>query len=198
MPKGRYTIGARGTHGCSGYPVVGDTGKVHGCHKTRAQARAQQAAIYASESSNKANYEYYSEDSAIRKNCCPETDVQKAQGPCWDGYEQRGMKEKDGKMVPNCVPKDTNKSSDNEDQSGESHDKKKKKKVTKSNFAIVENHPKCEGIALVETDGTTVLCYPDRASAEAALADMTSQEADASVRPDMNGKFWEGSFAPIR
>ena len=28
MPKGRYTVGARGTHGCSGYPVVGDTGFV--------------------------------------------------------------------------------------------------------------------------------------------------------------------------
>jgi hypothetical protein len=24
--------------------------------------------------------------------------------PCWDGYTQRGMKDKDGKMVPNCVP----------------------------------------------------------------------------------------------
>lgn len=23
---------------------------------------------------------------------------------CWQGYEQRGMKEKDGRMVPNCVP----------------------------------------------------------------------------------------------
>ena len=23
--------------------------------------------------------------------------------PCWDGYEQRGMKDKDGKQVPNCV-----------------------------------------------------------------------------------------------
>ena len=27
-----------------------------------------------------------------------------AQGPCWDGYEQRGMKKKGDKMVPNCVP----------------------------------------------------------------------------------------------
>ena len=26
------------------------------------------------------------------------------QSPCWEGYVQRGMKEKDGKMVPNCVP----------------------------------------------------------------------------------------------
>lgn len=25
--------------------------------------------------------------------------------PCWDGYEMVGMKEKDGKEVPNCVPK---------------------------------------------------------------------------------------------
>ena len=25
--------------------------------------------------------------------------------PCWDGYEQVGMKKKNGKRVPNCVPK---------------------------------------------------------------------------------------------
>jgi hypothetical protein len=25
-------------------------------------------------------------------------------GPCWEGYKQVGMKEKNGKMVPNCVP----------------------------------------------------------------------------------------------
>ena len=24
--------------------------------------------------------------------------------PCWDGYEQIGMKKKNGKKVPNCVP----------------------------------------------------------------------------------------------
>jgi hypothetical protein len=23
---------------------------------------------------------------------------------CWSGYTQRGMKEKNGRMVPNCVP----------------------------------------------------------------------------------------------
>ena len=26
------------------------------------------------------------------------------EGGCWEGYKQVGMKEKDGKMVPNCVP----------------------------------------------------------------------------------------------
>ena len=25
-------------------------------------------------------------------------------GPCWKGYEMVGMKMKDGKEVPNCVP----------------------------------------------------------------------------------------------
>lgn len=27
---------------------------------------------------------------------------------CWDGYKQVGMKEKNGKMVPNCVPLEEN------------------------------------------------------------------------------------------
>ena len=26
--------------------------------------------------------------------------------PCWEGYQQFGMKEKNGKQVPNCVPED--------------------------------------------------------------------------------------------
>jgi hypothetical protein len=29
-----------------------------------------------------------------------------SQGPCWEGYVQVGMKKKNGKKVPNCVPKD--------------------------------------------------------------------------------------------
>lgn len=34
----------------------------------------------------------------------PEHIEASADDPCWDGYVQVGMKEKDGKMVPNCVP----------------------------------------------------------------------------------------------
>jgi len=30
--------------------------------------------------------------------------VKEDQGPCWKGYQQVGMKDKDGKQVPNCVP----------------------------------------------------------------------------------------------
>ncbi len=31
---------------------------------------------------------------------------EKKDDPCWKGYEQKGMKDKDGKKVPNCVKKD--------------------------------------------------------------------------------------------
>lgn len=39
---------------------------------------------------------------AQKGECCPE-DISK-QAPCWEGYVQRGMKVKNGKKVPNCVP----------------------------------------------------------------------------------------------
>jgi hypothetical protein len=29
----------------------------------------------------------------------------KGEDPCWKGFEMVGMKKKDGKEVPNCVPK---------------------------------------------------------------------------------------------
>jgi hypothetical protein len=32
------------------------------------------------------------------------TSVNEEKGTCWDGYEQKGMKKKGGRMVPNCVP----------------------------------------------------------------------------------------------
>ncbi len=31
--------------------------------------------------------------------------AEKDKNPCWRGYEMIGMKMKDGKRVPNCVPK---------------------------------------------------------------------------------------------
>ena len=44
-----YSIGGKGTSGCSGYPVVKEDGEVMGCHQTREDALAQQRALYASE-----------------------------------------------------------------------------------------------------------------------------------------------------
>ena len=35
-----------------------------------------------------------------------EESVNEDENPCWKGYKQLGMKEKDGKQVPNCVPID--------------------------------------------------------------------------------------------
>jgi hypothetical protein len=58
-----YSIGARGSYGCSGYPVVKDgTSDVMGCHDTRESAARQIAAIEANE--NKA-YEDYKEKEVV-------------------------------------------------------------------------------------------------------------------------------------
>jgi hypothetical protein len=43
------------------------------------------------------------EDMQDASGCCPDESIDKA-APCWDGYVQRGMKPKNGKMVPNCIP----------------------------------------------------------------------------------------------
>ena len=44
-----YAVGAQGSNGCSGYPVVKEGGEVMGCHKTEADATAQVRALYAAE-----------------------------------------------------------------------------------------------------------------------------------------------------
>jgi hypothetical protein len=76
-----YSVGEKGSYGCSGYPVVKEGGEVMGCHKTEEEAAAQIYAINRSEGN-----------------------VDKAD-PCWEGYTQRGMKPGDGgRMVPNCIP----------------------------------------------------------------------------------------------
>lgn len=49
-----WHIGAKGSHGCSGYPVIKDSdNSVAGCHKTKKDANAQLAALYANEKSAK-------------------------------------------------------------------------------------------------------------------------------------------------
>jgi len=56
------------------------------------------------------------------------TSLVSAGDPCWDGYKQVGMKEKNGKMVPNCVPVDA--SDDSEDS--EFAAKKKKRTISQT------------------------------------------------------------------
>jgi len=36
-----------------------------------------------------------------------ESRIAEDKGPCWKGYQQVGMKEKDGRQVPNCVPNES-------------------------------------------------------------------------------------------
>lgn len=88
-----YSVGEKGSYGCSGYPVIKDSDKsVMGCHETSAEAGAQIAAIEANE------------DKGVGIKDPDPWPVSKA-APCWDGYTQRGMKPGDnGRMVPNCVP----------------------------------------------------------------------------------------------
>ena len=89
-----YHVGEKGSYGCSGYPAVkDDTGEVMGCHDTKAKAEAQIAAINISEA-----------EKSVPTLTDEELDQIDKKAPCWDGYVQRGMKEKDGRMVPNCVP----------------------------------------------------------------------------------------------
>jgi hypothetical protein len=44
-------------------------------------------------------------ESSIMKGIQNEAKKMKGEDPCWDGYEMIGKKKKDGKEVPNCVPK---------------------------------------------------------------------------------------------
>jgi Family of unknown function (DUF6496) len=41
---------------------------------------------------------------ATRKKPSTKSTDSASENPCWKGYKQVGMKEKNGKQVPNCVP----------------------------------------------------------------------------------------------
>ena len=160
-----YSVGEKGSYGCSGYPVVKEGGEVMGCHETSESATNQLQALYANEAEKadtgimptqtrstdailpsvgiKRPYQGRSKDTTsgnvkssyakkpkgVRRGRSGDaldssgaiattgggmsmgtkaddtTDLIKDQGPCWDGYAQRGMKPGDGgRMVPNCVP----------------------------------------------------------------------------------------------
>lgn len=58
--------------------------------------------------------------------------------PCWDGYEMIGMKTKNGKKVPNCVPIDESITESRGPNSFEHYFKNAKKKLSRSGFKIKE------------------------------------------------------------
>ena len=57
--------------------------------------------------------------------------INEEQGPCWDGYNQVGMKEKGNKMVPNCVPVGEARFFTDEDRDKYVSDEIKKRKLAK-------------------------------------------------------------------
>lgn len=48
-----YSVGAKGSYGCNGYPTVDNKGKVYGCHKTKAEAIRQLQALSAATPTHK-------------------------------------------------------------------------------------------------------------------------------------------------
>jgi hypothetical protein len=48
-----YHVGAKGSNGCSGFPVVSANGKVMGCHPTKEHANRQVQALYAAGAAEK-------------------------------------------------------------------------------------------------------------------------------------------------
>tara|TARA_R110002153_G_C13318586_1_gene496889 strand:- start:1186 stop:3333 length:2148 start_codon:yes stop_codon:yes gene_type:complete len=48
------------------------------------------------------------DEEALKVGMSKDCNCEEFKEPCWDGYEQIGMKVKDGKLVPNCVPQSKN------------------------------------------------------------------------------------------
>jgi hypothetical protein len=63
--------------------------------------------------------------------------------PCWDNYEQVGMKKKDGKEVPNCVPKQKESLELDEDIEIVDEEKKKPCKPSKGKKSAKRVNGKC-------------------------------------------------------
>jgi hypothetical protein len=181
--------------------VAQNTGHVAGTHPSKEKAKAQMAALYANEPEARkcmtcgcddlGNDHHYISDTEKCSYC-----VEKGQGPCWDGYEYAGTKEKDGKTVPNCIPS-----------------KVKKMEFSGGNnashpFTIDFNTPDCLGGYSVIKAGTaqSIGCYITREEAEKQLdalvvGDRSSgNDTDNPVKKsDGIGQlsFWNGSFAPV-
>lgn len=183
-------------HGNKFSVVAQNTGHVAGTHPSKAKAQAQMAALYANEPEARkcmtcgcedlGNDHHYVSDTEKCSYC-----VTKGQGPCWDGYEQVGTKEKDGKTVPNCVPV-------------------KKQMITGGEGWTIEfGTPDCQHGWAILKGGTaqSIGCYTDKESAEKALEGLKNEKIDiladeirTTKSPEEYVKkslsFWDGVFTP--
>lgn len=97
-------------HGNKFSVVAQNTGHVAGTHPSKQKAQAQMEALYANEPEatkkcmtcgcdDLGNDHHYISDTEKCTSC-----IDKGQGPCWEGYQYAGTKDKNGKTVPNCIP----------------------------------------------------------------------------------------------
>ena len=114
-----YNVGAKGSHGCSGYPVVDDKGKTVGCHPTRDKAVNHLQALYANVPDARGKFDGTGQEIGDYNPPIP-SPLQNTEGIVECEYDGCGCEtcmklnvccdacpvcqEQDGKMVPNCVP----------------------------------------------------------------------------------------------
>ena len=159
--------------------VAQDTGHVAGTHPSKAKAQAQMAALYANEPEARkcmtcgcddlGNDHHYISDTEKCSYC-----INKKQGPCWEGYEYAGTKEKNGKTVPNCIPL-------------------KKQIITGGDgWSIEFSTPDCQhGWSILKGGtGQSIGCYLTKEEAEKALDALQIKETD------MTKSIWDGVFIP--
>lgn len=190
--------------------VVRDTGKEMGVHPTKAKAQAQLAALYANDPHVKfevgkvnkcatcgcddlGNDHHYISDTEKCSYC-----IDKGQGPCWEGYEYAGTKNKNGKTVPNCIPVKKESAGAGRISGG-------------VGFKLEYNVADCQGGWAITKGGTgqVIGCYTTKAHAQEAMdaiavnepvikstvADSLQQDPQQDGDDEIN--FWTGAFSPF-
>ena len=174
--------------------VVDATGKVVGTHPSKAQAQAQLGALYSNVEDVKKcmtcgcedldNDHHYISDTEKCAYC-----IDKAQGPCWEGYEYAGTKDKNGKTVPNCIPV-KKESAGAERLSGG------------LGFKLEYNVPDClGGYAITKAgSGQVIGCYTTKEHAEEAMKAIAVNEpiikGGDPVPTKDSTSIWDGVFVP--
>jgi len=119
--------------------------------------------------------------------------VTKGQGPCWEGYEYAGTKEKNGKTVPNCIPKKVKKETAGGAMLGGGY-----------GFEIEFNVPDCLGgyAILKKGTGQVIGCYTTKEHAQDAMDAIAVNQPDVTKSIDSEEGIgslnsWNGAFSPF-
>jgi hypothetical protein len=130
---------------------------------------------------------YYSDDEEMDKW----DNMQKA---CWVGYEQQGMKEKDGRMVPNCVPV----------KKGETMEMDKAKKPNYDDFikprrgGSTPSNPKLYA-TVVQAAKDKFDVYPSAVANSWVVQEYKRRGGTYKSESQSTTKsIWDGSFNPLR